>query len=446
MLALVVGVWIICAGWEDATGHPSGRPSTWLGFFSAFAACALVLLAAAAERLGDSFSMRSSDQVRTPLSPAVQAMRPRDNYATEPRTVVLIPAHDEESSLPSTLSSLLAQTHRPDEIVVIADNCRDNTASIARSFGATVLVTENNRERKAGALNQAFVVLSSYLADNDVLIVFDADTRADAGFVSEVITQFHANNDLCAVGALFRGEKGGGILGQLQRNEFARYARDIRRRGGRVFVLTGTATAFRVAALRQIAASRGRVLPGDPGCVYDTWALTEDNEITFALKTLGARVHSTIEGGVETEVMRSWRALHAQRLRWQRGAVENLSAYGFVGRLTRYWFQQLSIAYSTTALTSLLVLLTIQILDPGSWTWYPFWLLIGGLFTVEKVVSSWNAGWSGRFLATLLIPELLYDIFLCSIFVEGLISIARGRHARWSADDHPDDALKEYSV
>ena len=48
----------------------------------------------------------------------------------------------------------------------------------------------------------------------------------------------------------------------------------VKRRRGRLFVLTGTASVFRSAALREVAAQRGRLLPGRPGDVYDTVALT----------------------------------------------------------------------------------------------------------------------------------------------------------------------------
>ena len=95
-----------------------------------------------------------------------------------------------------------------------------------------------------------------------------------------------------AVGGVFYGERGNGLIGQLQRNEYVRYAREIARRGGRVFVLTGTASMFRADALMAVADARGYLIPGDTGQVYDTAALTEDNELTIALKSFGATMGS----------------------------------------------------------------------------------------------------------------------------------------------------------
>src|SRR5690349_15668318 len=57
------------------------------------------------------------------------------------RVEVLIPAHNEQPVLAATLKSLQEQTFSLGcfEVVVIADNCTDQTAEIAREFGATVL-------------------------------------------------------------------------------------------------------------------------------------------------------------------------------------------------------------------------------------------------------------------------------------------------------------------
>ena len=126
------------------------------------------------------------------------------------------------------------------------------------------------------------------------------------------------------MGGLFFGEEGGGLLGQFQRNEYTRYQRLVGRKLGRVFVLTGTASVIRAYALRAIAESRGPLLPGPAGKVYDTHALTEDNELTLSLKTLGARMTCPPECRVTTEVMTTWRDLWRQRLRWHRGALENI--------------------------------------------------------------------------------------------------------------------------
>ncbi|MEM7675815.1 MAG: glycosyltransferase family 2 protein, partial [Myxococcota bacterium] len=59
--------------------------------------------------------------------------RPFNPEGRSPRTVVLVPAHNEESGLGATLESLKAAITEEFSILVIADNCRDKTAEVARA-------------------------------------------------------------------------------------------------------------------------------------------------------------------------------------------------------------------------------------------------------------------------------------------------------------------------
>ena len=65
----------------------------------------------------------------------------------------------------------------------MADNCSDATPDIARQLGAEVFETVGNTHKKAGALNQALADLLPELGDNDLVMVMDADTTLDDGFL-----------------------------------------------------------------------------------------------------------------------------------------------------------------------------------------------------------------------------------------------------------------------
>ena len=79
-----------------------------------------------------------------------------------------------------------------------------------------------------------------------------------------------AKPEVGAVGGVFYGKRGNGLIGALQRAEYVRYARQVARNGGRAYVLTGTATAFTAKVLREIAARRADgSLPPGPGAYYD---------------------------------------------------------------------------------------------------------------------------------------------------------------------------------
>ena len=90
---------------------------------------------------------------------------------------------------------------------------------------------------------------------------------------------------------------------------------------------------------------------------------------------------------VTTEIMTSWRDLWRQRLRWHRGALENIAAYGLTRATAMYWGQQLGLAYGVLALQSYLVLMTVSLLAADSLRWSPFWVCIGMIFVVERIVT-----------------------------------------------------------
>lgn len=404
------------------------------------AAIALALLFAAGvaslERRIVNRSHRSIDPRYKPLAPRLVMASTAGVYAGPVTVTVLIPAHDEEASLGATISSLFSQSHPPARVIVVADNCTDSTVEIARRHGVQVIESVDNVHKKAGALNQAMSQVLPDLGENDVLMVMDADTSLDPGFLAAAVTRMTDDRALMAVGGLFYGDESPGLLAQFQRNEYIRYGREIRRRRGLVFVLTGTASLFRPRALRAVARSRGHFIPGTTGDVYDTTSLTEDNELTIALKTLGALMISPAQCTVVTELMPTWRTLWSQRLRWQRGALENLGAYGITPQTFRYWVQQLGIGYGVIALGAYFALMVTMMLAQDSWVWFPFWVGLGLIFMVERVVTVWKGGWKARLLGATLFPELFFAAVLNLVYVKGIFDIALGRSAKWKHVAH----------
>lgn len=344
------------------------------------------------------------------------------------QVVVLVPAHNEEAALPAALNSLRQQTRRPDHVIVVADNCTDGTVALATGAGAEVFETVGNVHKKAGGLNQALSILLEVLTPADRILVMDADGVLAPRFVETALREL-ADESVGAVGGIFWGEPGHGLIGELQRNEYARYARDIDRKNGRAMVLTGTATLHRVDVLTRVAAARGGELPGPAGLVYDTTALTEDNEITLAIKSLGFRCVSPADCWVVTEVMPGWRDLWRQRLRWQRGAIENLRAYGLNRVTLPYAAQQAGMGVGLIAMWSF-VLLTILTAGNGLRV-QPLWLVVGLIFVAERVVTVRRRGARPMLLAALMVVEWAYDLFLQCVLLRAVWDSVRRAEARW---------------
>lgn len=102
-----------------------------------------------------------------------------------PRLAVVMPAHNEADGISACIANLNASLqYAPGcQLVVIADNCQDDTATLAAAAGARVLVRHNETERGKGyALDYAFkTLLAESLAG---FIVVDADSRVDTAFVN----------------------------------------------------------------------------------------------------------------------------------------------------------------------------------------------------------------------------------------------------------------------
>lgn len=57
----------------------------------------------------------------------------------------LLPAHNEAKGIVQAIDSLRNQTVQPDRIVVVCDNCTDNTKGLAEGAGADVFVTRKKK-------------------------------------------------------------------------------------------------------------------------------------------------------------------------------------------------------------------------------------------------------------------------------------------------------------
>ena len=99
-----------------------------------------------------------------------------------PSIIVLVPAHNEGSGLLPTLDDILAQLYDGDRLLVVADNCNDDTADIAKAAGAEVV--ERNDLAKIGK-GYALAFGLRHLQNNvsDVVMVVDADCRLEEGAI-----------------------------------------------------------------------------------------------------------------------------------------------------------------------------------------------------------------------------------------------------------------------
>ena len=118
------------------------------------------------------------------------------------RFIIALPANNEEGVIGNLIKSLQMQDYDKSlyDIYVIADNCTDGTANVARENGAIVYERfDEDKKTKGYALNWFLDKMKDKKDDYDALLVFDADNVVDKNFLNVM------NKKLCQGEVLVQG-------------------------------------------------------------------------------------------------------------------------------------------------------------------------------------------------------------------------------------------------
>lgn len=344
------------------------------------------------------------------------------------RVVVLIPVHNEADTIGDTIEAVLGQTRPPDECYVLTDNASEDVYAAIAPYPVAATCTVENRHKKAGNLNSVLRLLLPRLAPGDVIMGFDADSSPDRKFIENALA-WHARG-YGAVGATFHGRSGGGLLGLLQRGEFARFARHQHRKAA-TDVLSGTGWAIRAGCLRSIAVTR------QSGLAYDVTSMVEDYELTLALKRAGVPTISPADCRVTTDVMVRIRDWVSQRLRWQHGTLDELRRYGWTSFTREMIIRQVMIYLVMIATPATAVYLWWSVMLFG-WEGInplhaPLYLTGIAIVICEQAWQARKAGWRAVLATLAVAPDLLYSLARQMIYLRALYRLIRRRKSAWGA-------------
>jgi cellulose synthase/poly-beta-1,6-N-acetylglucosamine synthase-like glycosyltransferase len=165
--------------------------------------------------------------------------------------------------------------------------------------------------------------------------------------------------------------------------------------------------------------------------VYDTKALTEDNELTFAILHLGYAIIAPEDCGLTTEVMETWRDLAKQRERWKRGAIENNRHYGLTRYTWNYW--RLQIWGQIGTIVTMLYLVTLGwAVATNNIDLYWIWLVVTVVYAVERFVTVVERrGVLQGLVGASIFIEMPYDIFLQVVQLKAALASTFRTSARW---------------
>ena len=228
------------------------------------------------------------------------------------RCVVLVPAHDEEAGIKTTLSSIQEQLEPQDRILVIADNCTDGTAMVARTAGADVVErVDAHRRGKGFALDCGTRALESN--PPDVVVILDADCLLRPGALGQLVAMaFRTRRPAQAVYCL-EPPAGAGSLTQLSAFAFL-FKNLVRPRGlarmGFPCLLTGSGMAFPWQVLHSAPLASGNIV--------------EDMQLGLDLALAGHPPQLCAEARVDGVLPSGRDAAYRQRTRWEHGHLRTL--------------------------------------------------------------------------------------------------------------------------
>ncbi|MDO4484143.1 MAG: glycosyltransferase family 2 protein [Clostridia bacterium] len=244
-----------------------------------------------------------------------RAKRDYAEHDPEAKFLILVPAHNEAAVIKDIIHSLKAMDYPKElyDFFIIADNCTDNTAEIARSLGAGVIETRketpDSPTGKPIALKKALDAIGDYQNKYDLMMIFDADNVMDSNMLREVNSQYQDKNHPELIQCYLGCKNKKGPIAWFYYTSYVvvnRFTQLARYRLGINNCIGGTGFAIST----QYLYNRGG---------WTTMSLTEDFEIQVEATLAGKRIlwnHFTrVYDEKPTKAMASYR----QKTRWSQG-------------------------------------------------------------------------------------------------------------------------------
>jgi len=226
-----------------------------------------------------------------------------------PKTTILIPAHNEAEQIKEVIEGLQTQITSQDKVIVIADNCHDNTAELARSTGVKVLEREHKTDRGKGyALDYAM----QHVRDNppEVLVILDGDCTLESNTIHNITCKAIATGRPVQATYLMEQPEDPSLKDNI--SMFSIKVKNLVRllglnRLGWHSLLTGSGMAFPWALISQISLAGSKT--------------TDDMQLTVDLALAGSTPVFCQEALVMGRLMKDKDA-QSQRSRWEHGHLE----------------------------------------------------------------------------------------------------------------------------
>jgi cellulose synthase/poly-beta-1,6-N-acetylglucosamine synthase-like glycosyltransferase len=238
--------------------------------------------------------------------------RARRRVGQSPRIAVLIPAHNEAAVISRTLATLVSSLPTGSRVIVVADNCTDDTAELARRQGAIALErTDPTRRGKGYALDFGLKQLA--LDPPQAVVFLDADCQVRPDTVALLgQTAFATGRPVQGLNLCDPDPRGGKL--QAVSGLAFRFKNLVRMLGlsrlSGLCHLTGTGMAIPWSLVARVHLADGNVV--------------EDMQLGISLSLAGYRPLFLPEARVDSPLPGTRAAARTQRTRWEHGHLATL--------------------------------------------------------------------------------------------------------------------------
>ncbi|WP_374674420.1 glycosyltransferase [Ideonella sp.] len=227
--------------------------------------------------------------------------------SARPPVALLVPAHDEAAGLAAPLAAMRAQMRPGDRLLVVADNCSDDTAAVARGAGAEV-VERTHADLRGKGYALAFGVDHLRAAPPPVVVIVDADCLLAPGALDALAADCQRRQAPVQACYLMGHAGAARLTGRVAAFAWAVKNR-VRPRGGERLgwpcPLTGSGMAFPWALIADAPLATGH--------------LAEDMQLGLDLARAGHAPRFCEAAVVTSHFPESARATATQRTRWEHG-------------------------------------------------------------------------------------------------------------------------------
>lgn len=368
----------------------------------------------------------------------VPLARRRDSSTHREPVSILVPAYNEAANIEATVRSVFAAMHPGDELIVIDDGSKDNTAEIVRSLikpenPSLVLLQKENGGTKSGALTYGLKY-----ASHDIVVCIDGDTVVASTSFGRLVRHFEDPKVGAVAGKIYPASTAS-TLAALQYLEYIQgqnLDKEVMAMWNGVGVVPGAIGAWRKSVIESLG-----------GFSHET--VVEDQDLTLALLASGYRIAYEPRAIAYTETPPSVRAFFRQRSRWIYGTLQCVWKY----RAHLFSLKRPSLGFlilPNVILFNLLLPMMVPIIDAGliagllgfeeMWrmlVFFLFFMLFDLWYSIEAMAFESQPKY--QLIPLIVFQRWFYRYIMAFAIIKSLITALAGTLVRWGVQQRSGD-------